>query len=357
MISLLLPLLWGAFAPVPAHDFEVAWRVPEDCADEPALRHAVRALLANRRRQPASSSFVIDAKLVEQRWSLTINVADAESTSVRVMTVDNCADLVAAAALVVAINIDAKAFASDQAAVDVPEPASPTTNTLPPGRLVAESVPAETPVLEEREASPPAGATFVLTHIESDAAPHPRAVVGVAAGYGLHLLPAATPILSLAAGLVGPRWRADLRLAYWFPQSETSSENPAVGGRFSLWHAGVRGCAVAQLRRANLRFPSCLAFDGGAMHGRGEGALDDRAGMSLWLSTSAGTGVRWALASHVALKLDAEIVVALRRPRFRTDPSGSLFTAGLPAFALVAGLEHTFGPRIDRRSARRRTRN
>jgi hypothetical protein len=162
------------------------------------------------------------------------------------------------------------------------------------------------------------------------------------AGAGFAILPAPTAVVGLSLGLYGRLWRAEIGGGYWAPTDEINPSNPEVGRRFQLWAVTARGCVAPAVR--SVEFPVCVGVDAGAMHGRGTGDLDS--GLSVvapWAAFASGASVRWrprGLGDWVGFWLRGQALVALVRPGFATQPSGTVHR--VPA----AGGDVDVGPEV-----------
>jgi len=242
----------------------------------------------------------------------------------------------------------------DWASEDLPDPGRSTPAQGDEEELTGEpgwsSLPSEGESERPSEADTGEGAALSGP---SSAAPPPAPpdrrspILGVKAlgGLSLGILPSPAAFAGLSLGIEGEHARFELAGSYSGPSRETSAVNPEVGGRFTLWHASLRGCGVLPLTRAEtprLSAPLCAGLHAGAMSGRGEGALIPQTALSPWLGLSLAAALRAQLHRRIALWIDAEGLLSALRPRFHTDPAGTLWQAGRAGARFGLALEIRF---------------
>lgn len=342
MLLAVLGPLGPAIAPEPpSADSGVQWSAPVGCPSASDVRRDIGRLLAPSPRG-------LDDVRVEGRLrtrpvgyvvDLTIDVDDRVET--RSLESDDCVLLARAAALLVAITVDAVATSQTvvQAAGpevgEVPEPGPAAPSTPLPPKPPSQPEPTPTSRKPERTAAPPT---------EADTGPGPPRPAwrhgieaGATGGLGIGLTPGVTGGVE---GLLGWRY-GPIRLRalgyHWFGRSRLLE--PDAGVFAALSGGGVRACYAFAAGRLDV--PVCLGPDLAALHGRGVGsAVVDRSARDLWVAAAASVGFEVDLGRRFALVSRIEAVVPVRRPALHLEgPSGptEVFRAPAAGVRIVLG--------------------
>lgn len=356
----LLAAAWLTVGGAPAAGVELRWDAPAGCPAQAALERQIAAMRVTR---PAPASTPRVSFRVEQRgerWHLVGEISGAANSGRRELSAATCAELADAAVLitVIAIDPDAPAPGPDEPPIPpddspvLPPPTSPDASPLVPPPTAPSAPPVvppptapSTPPAATDPAAPPTAPAIDPAGPPASPpgparpAPRPRpsALLGVSAGLGLGATAAPAGLLRLALGLRGARWSAALVQDFWLPRQVDLAAAPEYGGRFWLWSAGVRGCAVLRARRVEA--PMCATVAAGVMSGAGVGSLSaSRQRRAPWAAVALGPGLRVPLGRRVGLAFAAELLVMLARPRFEiatkgvvccTSPVGGQFTGGV----------------------------
>jgi len=312
---------------------DLRWDAPAGCPSQADIAGQIAARVGDSADAPARVVFHVEPR--DGRWHLVGEISGVADGGRRELSAATCEELAEAAVLIVTIAVDPPVVppAPQPAAIVTPPPDPPAAIvTLPPAPPAAIVTPPPAP-----PASPP-----LVERAPSPSPPPPRrrlsALIGLAGGLGLGALPGPAGLLRLALGVRGERWSAALVQDLWLPRSRDVSTDPAYGGRFSLWSAGLRGCGVVPAGRVEV--PLCATLAAGVMAGKGVGALAvARSQVSPWLAAAAGPGLRVPLGRGAfGLLFAAELVAVLARPRFEIsgegvvcceDRVGGQFTGGL----------------------------
>ncbi|MCA9709138.1 MAG: hypothetical protein KDK70_25060 [Myxococcales bacterium] len=347
-VALLGALSSGPAASDPGMMLE--WSAPAGCPSQTAVRQRLSDALADSAADPRGMRA---RALVTQddAGGLTLELELARDDGPggrRTMQARDCHELAKAVVLIVALavdpDVDLDALPVEPppdpvpVPVPVPEPGTPTMpepEPAPPSEPAPlDPAPSEAPEPEPPEPNEPREPA----RRQASALP-----VGlyVTAGAGLSVLPKPTAVLSLGAATWGRAWRAELGASYWTPV-DTFPTGDTTGGRIQQWTLDARGCGL--LRPGPLEIPLCAGVDGGAVHGKGLGLPAARQVTSLRLALAAGAALVWAparLRGRLALRLDAEGLVALVRARFRASPAapGLVYYTPLVGGRVSAGLE------------------
>ncbi|MEX1366250.1 MAG: hypothetical protein AB1Z98_24205 [Nannocystaceae bacterium] len=137
----------------------------------------------------------------------------------------------------------------------------------------------------------------------------------------------------LSVGWLRKRVRLDLmgsgRLnrTAWYPSDE-------VGGDFSLWRVGLRGCAA--LGSGRIATPICLGADGGMVTASGTGIESSRTERQPWGSVFADIDLVWHVLPNIGLVATSRWLVPLVRREYYVGERGTLVTT--PPFGVEIGL-------------------
>lgn len=139
----------------------------------------------------------------------------------------------------------------------------------------------------------------------------------------------------LSVGWLRKRLRLDLmgggRLnrTMWYPGSSST-----VGGDFSLWRVGLRGCAA--LGSGRVATPICVGADGGMVTASGVGVGTPRTERQPWGSVFADIDLVWHVLPNVGLVTTSRWLVPLVRHEYYIGERGTLVTT--PPFGVEIGL-------------------
>jgi len=337
--------------PRPADDLQ--WTAPAGCPGPEALRAGIerrrgRALVTGQVRVLART-----IALGPRRYRLDLELALGERRETRVLTASTCAALVDAAALLIALALDAEP-GRDQAgdaaqvepgadtaaaAVVAPDPEPAIAPPEPPPTLAdeppapASPSPEPPPILaDEPPATPPA------------TPPPRRGPGGFLRAQGLAelgALPGPTGGLALAGGLLWPRFRLELQASWLAPRTATP---PQADVRASLFAGAALGCA--RLGRGALELPVCGGLELGGMPGVVDGSGPRTTALGRWLAGVLGVGAAWRVHPRVGLWAALQGFAAMQRTTFvLRDPGPELvlFDPGVLSARLALGVELRFG--------------
>jgi hypothetical protein len=274
---------------------QLRWESPPGCPDRAAVMEQIERFVPMEHREGAAPLHAEGTLVADGRgWSLDLVVRGEGSHMERTLRGDDCRVLASAAALVVAVMVEPAGVLEEVESVGTPEPAR----------------------------APPAPELDVNT---ASATSEPRAAPGgFLAARGLLSWGGAPGIgaaVAVGGGLRFPRWRIGLEALLDVPRRATLADVDA-GARIGLAAAALRGCYTPGAGR--IEVPLCAGFDAGAMWGRGFGLAQAKQAVAPWGAFVLGTGLAIVLHRRVALRIDAEGVVSLRRPRFVVEDRGAL---------------------------------
>jgi hypothetical protein len=262
----------------------ISWNAPGECPGLDALKAEVRRVAGQ--VPPPSEPLSADATVRRgsgTSWQLTLTTRAGARAGERRLAGADCAELMHAAALVMALMIN------PQASI-VPEPPSPPPPEAPP----------PPPIPERRFA---VGADVV---VGSGALPE------IAPGIGLRF--------AAAAGALS----AELRASIWASRSTESPSAPGTGGSFNLADGAIAGCARAR-RDRRLAPGVCVGASVVRLHGTGYGVTDPDDAAAWWTVAFAEANLRIRLTPGNAVRLAAQGLVPLGRPNFALDGVGHVF--------------------------------
>jgi hypothetical protein len=142
-----------------------------------------------------------------------------------------------------------------------------------------------------------------------------------------------------AVGVMGSRWRAELRGQYFAPQPRDYADL-VVGGSFDLWTLGVAGCWAPE--RGRLSFPLCGGFEAGSLRGRANAVEAPGRAQSAFAGLTGDASLVFAPIPRVGLRAGVGGVLSLRRPKFHVRDQDLLFQAGRAALRGSLGVEVRF---------------
>jgi hypothetical protein len=321
-----------------AESVVLTWDAPAGCPDAAAVRRALAGYLGEGPSIEAGAAVRAEARVTRRgaAYELVLRTETASGTTSRETTATDCAVLVDATAVIVAIAVDPSTILARGAAA--PEPIDPQPTEPEP----SEPVPAEP---TEPEPSQPPEPTPPVEAAPEPAAPvEPRVRYGmrVAGGADFGVLPGLAGGMRLTGATFGRGWRAELRGDFWLPR--TATLEAGISARVSLWSLGARGCWVPRADPVRLEFPLCAGLESGAMRGDpiGDRIASPTPSSRFWLAADGSAGLAWSPLRFLALVVQAELVVPIVRAGFRIGDDTELHRAGPVAGRALLGVEARF---------------
>ncbi len=333
----------GASASAVASDapaVEVGWSGPAECSDTELVEATQRLL--------ASSSVVgpvrIDARVDSGPAGFRLDVefeAGVGASGHRSFEAASCRTVSRAAALAIAIAVDPRVLdrmleqVESEASPSEPPPPEPVESEVVPELEFVVPDPAGPPRREPSPSSPPPeprGAT--------DAPQSParwRAVVGVAGVLDGGALPGPGGGIAAVVGAQRGLLRVEAVGSYRFATSRSVAAVDGVGGSFSQWSAGGRGCVVPGWRR--LETPVCAGLDGGQTRARGTGIRSAPVRARPWIAGVLAAGVAWRIVDRVALTARGSVAVPWVLHEFRVENAGLVHRTGRVQGRALLGVE------------------
>ena len=302
-----------------------SWSAPRGCPDRAWVEERMQHYLARSAAPRLETHGRI--VLVDAGYRLELRVGE----DVRTLEGTDCRRLAEAAALIMAVAADAVTVATTIVATEssavVPEPEETQLGPEPD----------EPTVTTVSVAPPPAR--------PNDERPTSNRAIsgGLRPLFGVdgNILPGAGVGLGTAALLRGSGpWRVQVRGTYWMPRTVRVDDADA-GARVWAAGGGVDGCW--EPGRAAVFGLVCGGVEFGALGGSGFGTgIETRRATQLWSAATLGGGVGWSMTRVLALVLEAQLLVSLRRPAFHLDGLGPVHRAGSVGGRGFLGLEVRF---------------
>lgn len=263
-------------------------------------------------------------------------------TQARSIPGTTCADVVYAAAVVVAVGVDPVAVVHTLA------PILQRPSGVPEHPLVAQPP----PVLPLAEAPRSQPGPARVQPSPSPSRPRRRPSLGVFArgGIGVGGLPSPTGWVGggLQLGLGGLRVEASAQ--HLFARRVEHSEDASTGADVSI--TGARPAACWTPRVGAFTLGGCAGLDVGAVRGEGFGLENNGTATSLWVAATPGLRVHWHPSPRFGLGLSLDVPVGLVRPTLSIDDfQEPLVRTGLTAVWAGLSFQFTF---FDESPARRR---
>jgi hypothetical protein len=219
----------------------ISYSSSAECPDERQFRDQL-ALHLRSAPDPLARPIAVEAQQLEQHSIARVKLVDDDGLqAVRELSAPTCAEVVTAAALVVALAIDSR-----------PQPEKPPAT--PPPAQTKRDAQAPSPLMDEGPA-PAETPTDLFFQF--------------GAGAVVHIVVTPEPMLG-AAGFVGlgkrPTW--DLRGTFVYAASGTVTRD-ARAAEFSLLAGRLDGCGLTLVKNARFALDPCLAVELGALHSAG----------------------------------------------------------------------------------------
>jgi len=274
------------------------WDAPADCPAEPQVRMEISRLLHGdiKIRQGGNLDVRVTVRNGET-WSADLSTLHAGQTGRRLIEAPTCPSVADATALIVALMIDPDAVAGvSQVPKEEHPSAAPKVEHVPMEFLVG---------------------------------PHVQGRLGTLPGVDIGL--------GIGAGLVGRRWRTDLRWTYGLKEQVATLPSGA-SGRFSIVTGSISGCL--NLSQARTAIGPCAVFEPGLVSSSGYGASAGFSKHAAWLAVGGGVYLSSPWGRYLRTTLEVDVLMPLHRPDYVfQDVPGVVFRApavGSRALAAIA---------------------
>ena len=294
--------------------FTLSWQAPADCPAPGDVRAEVARLLGGQIRLPAGRDFKAGALVTHgQTWAVAIETELAGRAGRRFIEAASCKDLADATALILALMIDPDVVPTPH--VFQPQPPQPPP---PP-------VPVQPQPTPQKRPSP---VDFLLgLHAQGSRGTLPSVDVGVGGG----------------VGVVGRRFRVELRANYGLRRDQTASVTtlPGAYGQFNLWAAELSGCF--NLGQEVWAFGPCADAEGGVVSARGVKVDQSLPAHRPWLAIGAGGYAAVSLSHRWSIPVHLAVLVPLVRPEYVfKDVPDPVFQAAPVGVRISSGIELRF---------------
>jgi hypothetical protein len=299
-------LLASAARAEPSGALTLRWNAPIDCPQPANIESEVSALLPPGVELDRARAFEVEIEtLAAGGYRLQLREASA-GESVRVL--GSCAEAAEAAAVLMAMALDAGA----RAPVIAPQP-EPNAAEQP----AAVAAPAE-PALER-------GAWTLGAAALGDVGSLPDPSVGA-------LLSATWSLRALRLGWHGR----------YLPAQSADEVPSGSSAKIDLYAAALNGAFLWSV--GTFAFGPAADLELGYLHGRAEGVPSARGAGTSWAAITGGALAEVRLHPRISLQFGALLGAPLWHPRFALAPSRALFTADSLVFRWFLGVGFRIGP-------------
>lgn len=292
---------------------EVRWTAPAECPPA-AFTDALDRLLAG---SPVATPIRVDATVerTPDGWSIRTDFdAGPDRAGQRTFQAPSCRTVTQAAALAIAIAVDPDLLDRWVPMIDA-DPAAPEVPPAPdaPEPVASEPVASEPPPIGPIEATKPSR-TRAGEAARRESSSRWRGLVGMAGSVDGGSLPGPGLGVVATVGVLHGAFRGELVGSRRFATQRAAEADPRVGGSFTQWWVGARGCGVPRLARVEL--PLCGGLEGGRTVGSGTGLSSPRTSVQPWWALLVDAGLAWPVRPWLALTARATLAVPLLRQDF-----------------------------------------
>ncbi len=311
MLSHALLLLASNLAPDSDPELDFTWQAPAGCPEADAIVRRVRE--GRGASQSARLQLRADGRVDTAPNGVVVQLSleSTEGVTVRTFEAATCHEAADTAALVLIMTLSG--LPKEPTPLPTPTPTSdPVEDAQPRTPTRVEVVPAQPPA-----APPPAPRRA-----------RPREPLELRAsangGVGFGPVPGLTSVFELSVGIGRKSWVARVATEQWSP-STGSDPGRTSAVRARLLAAGGYACGLFH-PAAGLDASVCGGVVAGSLWARGANVEVPRARRGLWVAARVRPGLTVWVMPWLGLGMRGSVDVALRAPRFRTEPSGRVFT-------------------------------
>lgn len=315
----------------------IAWHAPPECPNQSHLIQGVETWIGAAITEPRAQELAISGQVsADSTYAVTIEIVSNEGRSERRLEHADCARLVEAAELVIALAIDPERVKRRQRELQPPVSdltAKPTAQAPPP----ASTTPHEGTGLPG-PASPRAARNERDTASASrDSGPWLLSASGLVGG---GMLPGVGAGAGLEVGFAWRMLRAGVTGSYWLSREVDVAAPRPLSLNLQLAAAGLELCGA--WRFGDVRFGPCGRAELGRMTGWGTGVDDARQGHERWSAVSLHAAARYPDSARLAGRLLVGGGLSLDRPVFGVTRAGvaeSVFQTHDAFWRCALGLE------------------
>jgi hypothetical protein len=299
--ALYLAAALASVRPARAAESRFEWDAPAACPSGAEVRAAIGELLG-----PAPldfGSFRSIRAYVEKRgegWELMLDFLDGERKRSRVITALECADLLEAARIAIALAVESGAAPGGGVASSVHGLEGAASGEAPvpsPALIDAKGDTSQLPLADAKTSEPPTPTRVGLqTAGVVDGAALPGAALGVSVGAEL---------------LRGP-WAFGPYVLFLPGRERAAGAVARVG--FSLLAGGLRACH--RLSGVSVQTQACAAVEAGRLYSSGEGLVDANRYSDWWVTPSAGLRFAFSLGDGWAVQAQGDALVPFLRESY-----------------------------------------
>jgi hypothetical protein len=316
-------------------ELELRWNAPQDCPQREAVENRIRALAGPLLAQTKGLSAEGSITRAEGRFNLTLLVRDGSEVRKRVITSDSCATLEGAAAITLALLLDAEVRAESPA-----DDQKGTTNEKDAAPRDGEPRGRSDRVAEPRPASPPVAA------VAGGASAPPRRWAALVRGptvvADLGPLPSPTIGVGLGLGIRYQSFRVMLSGSYFAEQTvSVPDQGDALGAELKRMTGQLTVCRGWRSIRFEVSPCVGLALEIMTARGFGNGVTASQQ-WTVWPAPSAGVIAHWHTLQAVGLFAGVSVSIELSRPHVAIEGVGEVAQLGPAAVGAAAGLEWSF---------------
>jgi hypothetical protein len=320
----LASLVCGAQVPEPPLPAAVQWTAPQECPDAEFVRAKISRRLG---RGLAEGEATLVARVVRdgaRGYVLQLRLSAGARAETRELADASCVALAELAVLRVVAAVE------PGGAVEEAEVSGESGD--------AATVPEVAPEVGV-ESSPVPVVTADIEDVPRDMVKRTGGFVRLFGGGVVGVTPGPTGAVGLAGGLLGRRWRVELRGSFVAPRTVV---RPLGALQAGLYAGAVQGCG--RLGRGALEVPLCAGLEAGAMRGEARVA-SGRPAFAGWLAVTVTPGLVWHAGRRIGLWAGLELALAAVRPRFElvgAERTETLFRPPVASGRLWLGVEWRF---------------
>lgn len=322
-ISALIVIAMSCVAQAQPRPIELEWSAPPECPDAIAVEREVVRLLGD---APPGETTHVRGSIVRDGGGLRLELWTARAGVEGTRTIEggSCEALVEAGALVIAIAIDPEVMlrvAPDEADASESDPdasESDASRTIDDAVASGATDSRVEPHTDAITASTSVGAAPSASSRHTNATesvPIARFIAQAHATLGVGPLPSPSPGGSIAIG-------ARIAMVEVWAGAAFLAEQSTTNGSFGLAYGRLRGCVALQLDRV-LELAPCVAFDAGALWGRGRQIAGARSGTSEWIALTPALDARIWFSDVLGVSISAELAIPILARRFVIDRVGT----------------------------------
>jgi hypothetical protein len=321
----------------PSPVVELSWTAPAECPDREAVLAEIVRLVGRPLGQDPTRTLNASGRIDRRPdggYRLELELLLEGSHARRELDARSCDTLLVPAAVMVAVAVDpptpddtTQPLAVPEAPPPPPQPLGDAEEPTPPRRIADARDPQPTDPIPPRPTSAASG-----PRREPE---RPQAVLGVAGGMAIGVVPRVGASLEGGVGVLLPRIRIELEGVHLF-RRRVFGPLADTGGELRI--TAARPAACARLGGPRVEVPLCGGVELGVLRAEGFGISDPTIQRHSWLAILAASGLAVRLRPWLALRIRAGMALSLLRREF-TLLGASVATTGVVDGRLGLGLE------------------